>query len=42
MLLTYILMSFFQPLLSESRPMTSHYVTYHVTTVMYFFIIKEK
>ena len=36
------LISSFQFFFLDSRPMTSHHVTYHVTTVMCLFIIKEK
>ena len=40
---TYTLISFFQSLLPRSRPMTSHHVTCHVTTVTCLFLInKEK
>jgi len=42
MLLTCILTLFFQPLLLESRPMTSHYMTYHVIMVIYLFIVQKK
>jgi len=42
MLLTYILISFFQLLLLDYRLMTSCYVTYYVTTVTGLFIIQEK
>ena len=42
MLLIYILISSFQSLLLESRPMTLHHVTYHVTTVTCLFIIQKK
>jgi len=41
MLLTCILMSFFQPLPLESRPMISHHVTCHVTAVIYLFFLKK-
>ena len=42
MSLTYILTLLFQPLLPKSRPMTSHHVTCHVTTVMCLFIVQKK
>jgi len=41
MLLTYILTSFFQSLFPKSRPIISYYVTCHVTTVTYLFIVQE-
>jgi len=40
--LTCTLISSFQPLLPESRPMISHHVTCHVTAVTCLFIVKEK
>ena len=41
-LLTYTLISSFQPLLLDSRPMTLCHVMLHMTTVTYIFIIQEK
>ena len=41
MLLTYTLISPFQPLLPDPRPTTSCYVMCHVTAVMYSFIVQE-
>ena len=42
MLLTYFLISSFQPTLIQFRHMTSHHVTCHVTTIMCLFIINKK
>jgi len=42
MLLIYILIISFQPFLLNSRPMTLHHVTCHVTTVTYLFIIQKR
>ena len=40
-LLTYILISFFQPLLPNSRLMTLCYAIHHVTAVTCLFIFQE-
>ena len=42
MLLTCFLISSFSPLLPKSRPMTSHHVTCHVTTVTCLFIVNKR
>ena len=42
MLLIYILILFFQPLLLDCRLMISCYVTCYVTTVTGLFIVQEK
>ena len=42
MLLTYSLTLFFLLFPSESRPITSHHVTCHVTAVMCLFFVKKK
>ena len=42
MLLTYILILFFQSLFLDCKLMTSCYVTCHVTTITGLFIVQEK
>jgi len=41
-LLTCYLILFFSPFPSEFRPMISHHVTCHMTTVTYLFIVQKK
>ena len=42
MLYTYTLTSSFQSLFAQFRPMTSHHVIYHITTVICLFIVNKK